>query len=80
MKIRQLKQLFAMFPDDMEIMVQTVPEDFLQPLEQKHIRITEASYEEKYKELHPSRFCITAFVDKSSKGSEHGTWTLRILQ
>lgn len=71
MKIRELKRIFSMFPDDMEIMVQTVSDDLLQSLEHKHIRVTESSYDKKYKELNPSRFCITAFVD-ATKESDNG--------
>ena len=43
MRVDKLRQLLAMFSDDTEIYIQTVPEDFASPLESKNIAVWPAT-------------------------------------
>lgn len=64
MNIAQLKSLLGMFPDDLEVWVQTTPDDLLSPLERHNMWLVKASLDERTKDLEQGKLCITAYGRK----------------
>lgn len=62
MKVYELKQILKMFPDSMDVLVQTCQGDLMQPLTKDLMWMTEAHIDERYKSLEPSRLVITSYL------------------
>jgi hypothetical protein len=62
MKVSELKRILNMFPDGMEILVQTCQGDLMQPLTKDLMWMTEAFIDERYKNLEASKLVITSYL------------------
>lgn len=62
MRVKDLQDFLKIFPEEMEILVRTAPNDLAEPLAKKHIMVSLASHEERYG-LEQSKVVFTAFVD-----------------
>lgn len=62
MKVIALIQLLKMFPENMDVLVQTCQGDLMQPLTKDLMWMTEAHIDERYKTLEPSRLVITSYL------------------
>lgn len=58
--IASLIDHLKMFPQDMEVYIQTTPNDLASPVERKHISLNAASHSERYG-LEQSKVFLTAF-------------------
>lgn len=67
MRVGTLKELLRVFPDNMEIYIQTCEGDLLSPLELNNIWSSEAFIDEKYKTLESAKLCLTAFIKGREK-------------
>lgn len=65
MRIKDLKNQLDIFPEDMEVLVQSTPSDFCEPINRKHLSVSLASYEDKHG-LEQSKLVITAFIPQDS--------------
>lgn len=60
MRVDYLKQLLNMYPDDMEVFIQTVPADLCSPITPKHISLIKASHDARYG-LEHAKLLFTAY-------------------
>lgn len=60
MRVHYLKQLLSMYPDDMEIFIQTIPADLCSPLDFQHITQSKAYTDERYGLQH-AKLILTAY-------------------
>lgn len=63
MRVKDLKEFLKIFPEEMEILIRTAPNDFAQPISKKHIGVSLASHEERYG-LEQSKVVLTAYVEE----------------
>ena len=61
MRIHHLRKLLAIFPDDMEVFLQTCEGDFATPLDYNHMSTWDAHNDEKYG-MQTSKLILTAFI------------------
>ncbi len=61
MKIDMLIEHLKMYPEDMEVFLQTSPDDLCAPVQRKNFSIIKARYDEKYK-LQDAKLVLTAFI------------------
>ena len=66
MRISALIELLQMFPENMEVLLQTCEGDLLSPVQKRNVWMTEAWIDERYKNLEAPKLVFTAFV----KGQE----------
>lgn len=62
MRIKELIRTLSLFPENMEVMVQTCQGDLMQPLSLYNMWASEAFIDEKFKSLEPARLVITSLV------------------
>jgi hypothetical protein len=61
MRISYLKSLLGMYPDDTEILIQTVPADLCSPLDIKHLSLSRAFLDKRMNYLEPEKLILTAY-------------------
>lgn len=65
MKVKSLIEHLRMLPNDMEVYLQTVPEDYATPLNRERMKIWPASHCEKYG-LQPAKLVLTVMPEEKS--------------
>lgn len=58
MNVEKLVDFLSLFPTDMEVFIQTVPDDLCQPLTTKHLSVLKASLDGGY--IGHAKFLFTA--------------------
>ncbi len=61
MRVASLKSLLGMYPDDTEILIQTVPDDLCSPFEIKHLTLSRAFVDKRMNYLEPEKLILTAY-------------------
>lgn len=61
MRIDNLIEHLKMFPDDMEVYLQTVPDDLCSPVQRKSFSVIKARHDEKYGLQH-AKLVLTAHI------------------
>jgi hypothetical protein len=62
MNVGQLKELLEIMPDDMPVYVQTCEADWMAPLDNRNMWVSQAFIDERFKTLEKSKLIITAHV------------------
>lgn len=66
MNVKDLKEVLNIFHDEMEVFVQTVPDDFASPLEMKNVSLLPMQQDEKSGRTEPPKLLFTAHFPRAT--------------